>query len=81
MKSEPKTPLQLRAENMIKEDELLDVAGPQEPAGEENVPPVEEEEQDERKEVFFAFDHVNRTNPCFLTCSDILNNRSDVVWE
>ncbi len=57
MKSEPKTPLQLRAANMIKEDELLSAAAPA-PSGLENQPPLDSEfhaeagdESDERKEV------------------------------
>ncbi len=43
MKSEPKTPLQMRAENMIRDEELLATAPPG-AAGPENVDPDAENE-------------------------------------
>jgi len=48
MTSEPKTPLQLKAENMVKEEELLKIPPPN-LENEQN----DEEEDIERKEVYF----------------------------
>lgn len=58
MKSEPKTPLQLRAESMINEDELLSATAPPGNQNLSNIPPdINNEEYEpeelERKEVSF----------------------------
>jgi hypothetical protein len=53
MKNEPKTPLQLRAENMLREDEALGASAPQPQLDAENAIPEEEDLGEERKEVCF----------------------------
>jgi hypothetical protein len=76
MKNEPKTPLQLRAENMLKEDEVLGATAPQPNIDIENAIPEEEEEAVERKEVLsLYFYNTFRMNPYFHFWKDIQENR------
>jgi hypothetical protein len=53
MTSEPKTPLQLRAENMVREDEALGAQAPPQEPEVDNAIPEEEEVEEERREVNF----------------------------
>jgi hypothetical protein len=80
MKTEPKTPLQLRAESMVKEDEALEASGPQPIVRSEDPAANEEDMEDERKEVALARISGRRTNPCWDICSVMPGCRFAVVW-
>ena len=76
MKSEPKTPLQLRAQSMVKEDEALEAAESKLPVVDENQPAEPEGEDDERKDVRDIALTFFRMNHFFLIYNDALDFKS-----